>query len=316
MENLARSTTLRKTDIIGSMENEKQFVIAHLSDLHLTASDYHSRRNPKIFGALKGMNEAFRNIIKSQPIRDANLIIVTGDITDRGDIGTWAYFWKEIEAAGLSDRVMVVPGNHDVCCLGARMPFKKKTHRQRDLEKVNNGLQIGNQPAQFPWVREYDKHIVIFGLNSNNLGNITFLSNAIGRIGQDQLLGFAKQLYMHRNVPVKIVVLHHGPNITEKADVKKRGGKLMSKLALAGRHIPNRQQRILMLLCLSHGVQLIAHGHVHKAEDRIVNGIRIVGAPPTTQPISRTRRNTYQFYTYTIQGQDARVNTKLEKIQI
>jgi 3',5'-cyclic AMP phosphodiesterase CpdA len=300
-----------------SMENEKQFVIAHLSDLHLTASDYHSRRNPKIFGTLTGMNEAFRTIIKSQPIRDADLTIVSGDVTDRGDIESWLYFWKEIEAAGLSDRVMVVPGNHDVCCLGARMPFKKKTHRQRDLEKVNNGLQIGNQSAQFPWVREYDKRVVIFGLNSNNLGNITFLSNAIGRIGHDQLVSFAEQLYMHRHTPVKIVVLHHGPHIMEQTDVKKGGRKLMGKLMLTGRRIPNRLQRILLLLCLSHGVQLIAHGHVHKAEDRIVNGVRIVGAPPTTQPIVRTnRRNTYQFYTYTIHGHETRVHTKLEKITI
>jgi 3',5'-cyclic AMP phosphodiesterase CpdA len=299
------------------MENEKQLVIAHLSDLHLTALDHQRRHNAKFFTSIKGMNEAFRNIIKSQPIRDADLIIVTGDVTDRGDIETWEFFWKEIKAAGLSDRIMVVPGNHDVCCLGARMPFKKKTHRQRDLEKVNNGLQIGNQSAQFPWVREYDKRVVIFGLNSNNLGNITFLSNAMGRIGQDQLLSFAEQLYKHRSAPVKIVVLHHGPNITEQTDVKKRGKKLMGRLMLTGRRIPNRQQRALLLLCLSHGVQVIAHGHVHKAEDRIVNGIRIVGAPSTTQPISRTSRsNTYQFYTYTIQGHEARVNTKLEKIQI
>jgi 3',5'-cyclic AMP phosphodiesterase CpdA len=299
------------------MENEKQFVIAHLSDLHLTASDKHSRRNAKIFGSLKGMNEAFRNIIKSRPIRDADLIIVTGDITDRGDIESWVFFWNQIKAAGLSDRVMVVPGNHDVCCLGARLPFKKKTHRQRDLEKVTNGLRIGNQSAQFPWVREYDKRIVIFGLNSNNLGNFSFLSNAMGRIGRDQLLSFAEQLYMHRSAPVKIVVLHHGPNITEKTAVKKRGRKLMGKLMLTGRRIPNSQQRILLFLCLSHGVQLIAHGHVHKAEEHIVNGIRIVGASPTTQPISRTNRsNTYQFYTYTIQGQQTSVNTKLEKIQI
>ena len=91
----------------------------------------------------------------------------------------------------------------------------------------------------------------------------------------------------------------------------------MGKLILIGRRIRKSQQRILLLLCLSQGVQLIAHGHAHQAEDRIVNGIRIVGAPPTTQPISRTgRRNTYQFYTYTIPGQEACVNTKLEKIQI
>ena len=301
----------------GSMENEKQFVIAHLSDLHLTASDNQGRRNAKIFGTLKGMNEAFRNLVKSRPIRDADLIIVTGDITDRGDIETWVFFWNQIKAAGLSDRVVVVPGNHDVCCLGARLHFTKKLYRQRDLEKVNNGLQIGNQPAQFPWVREYDKRVAIFGLNSNNLGNFTFLSNAKGKIGQNQLLSFAEQLYTHRNAPVKIVVLHHGPNITEQTAVKKRGTKLMGKLMLTGRRIPNRQQRALLLLCLSHGVQLIAHGHVHKAHDRIVNGIRIVGAPPTTQPISRTSHgNTYQFYTYTIHSQQTSVNTKLEKIQI
>ena len=123
--------------------------------------------------------------------------------------------------------------------------------------RVNNGLQIGNQSAQFPWVREFDKRVVIFGLNSNNLGNFTFLSNAKGKIGQNQLLSFAEQLYTHRNVPVKIVVLHHSPHITEQTDVKKRGGKLMGRLMLTGRRIPNRQQRILLLLCLSHGVQLI-----------------------------------------------------------
>ncbi len=301
----------------GSMENEKQFVIAHLSDLHLTALDSQSRRKAKIFGFQKSMNEAFGNIIKSRPIRDADLIIVTGDVTDRGDMESWVYFWKEIKAAGLSGRVIVVPGNHDACCLGARLSFTKKAYRQRDLEKVNNGLQIGNQSAQFPWVREYDKRVAIFGLNSNNLGNFTFLSNAKGRIGQDQLSSFAEQLYTHRHAAVKIVVLHHGPHITEQTVVKKRGRKLMGKLMLTGRRIPNRQQSILLLLCLSHGVGLIAHGHVHKAQDRTVKGIRIVGAPPTTQPISGTNRsNTYQFYTYTIQGHDTCVNTKLEKIQI
>jgi 3',5'-cyclic AMP phosphodiesterase CpdA len=299
------------------MENEKELLIAHLSDLHLTSPDRQSRRKARIFRSLKDTNEVFRNIIKSQPIRDANLIIITGDITNRGDIESWEFFWEEIKAAGLSDRIIVVPGNHDVCCLGARLPFKKKAYRQRDLEKVNNGLQIGNQSAQFPWVREYDKRVAIFGLNSNNLGNLSFLSNAMGRLGQDQLLSFAEQLYMHRDVPVKIVVLHHSPNIPEKTAAKKRGRKLMGKLMLAGRRMRKSQQRVLMLLCLSHGVQVIAHGHAHKAEDRVVNGIRIVGAPPTTQPISSTSRgDTYQFYTYTIQGQDMRVNTKLEKIQI
>jgi len=299
------------------MEGTKQFVIAHLSDLHLTASDDQSRRRSRIFNTLRGMNEAFRKIIKSEAIRQADLIIVTGDITDRGDIVSWHLFWKEIRDAGLGGRVMVVPGNHDVCCLGARMPFQKKAHRQSDLERAGNGLQIGNQATHFPWVREFNKRVVVFGLNSNNLGNVTALSNAMGRIGHSQLLSFAEQLYTHRNAPVKIVVLHHGPSITEKTPLRKQGRKLMGRLIMTGRLIPNRQQRVLLLLCLSHGVKMIAHGHVHKAEDRVVHGVRIIGAPPTTQPAGTMGgRNVYQFYTYTIGGHDDRVHAELQKIQI
>jgi 3',5'-cyclic AMP phosphodiesterase CpdA len=295
------------------MEN-KQFVIAHLSDLHLTAAEHQGRGRARVLDYLNGANEAFKKIIKSQPICEADLIIVTGDVTDRGDIESWKLFWKEVKEAGISNKIFVVPGNHDVCCLGARLPFKKKVHRQRDLEKAGIGLQMGNQATQFPWFREFNKHVVVFGLNSNNLGNITYLSNAMGRIGHSQLLSFAEQLYIHRNTPVKIVVLHHGPSIIDKNE-KKRGRKLMGKLMLTGRKIPRRQQRHLLLLCLSHGVRVIAHGHVHKAEDRVVDGVRIVGAPSTTKPASKAGgKNVYQFYTYTIQGADARVSTKLHKV--
>jgi len=299
------------------MESEKQVVIAHLSDLHLTASDDQSRSRPRVFGSLKGMNEAFRKIMKSQPIRQADLVIVTGDVTDRGDIESWHLFWKEIKEAGLSDKVMIVPGNHDACCLGARLPFKKMTHRQEDIEKTGNGLRIGNHGTQFPWVRQFDKRVVIFGLNSNNLGNISVLSNAMGRLGHPQLLSFAEQLCAHREAAVKIVVLHHSPSILEKTGDKKVRGKLMSRLLFTGRRIARSQQRVLLLLCLSHGVQIIAHGHAHKAEDRTVYGVRIVGAPSTTQPVFKTgTRNVYQFFTYTIHGHHGRVDTKLQRIQV
>jgi 3',5'-cyclic AMP phosphodiesterase CpdA len=299
------------------MVNDKHFVIAHLSDLHLTSSDDKSRSRPRMFGSIKGMNEAFRKIIKSEPVTQANLIIVTGDVTDRGDIESWKIFWKEIKEAGLSEKVLVVPGNHDVCCLRARLPFKKKKHCRKDLKKTSSALQIGNQETEFPWARKFDGHVAIFGLNSNNAGNISILSNAIGRIGYYQLLSFAQKLYTHRNVPVKIIVLHHSPKIPHKSPSRKRGGKIVNRLLFIGRQIPVRQQRALLMLCLSHGVKLIAHGHVHKAHEHLVNGIHIVGAPPTTQPIHTTsNRNLYQFFIYTIEKEDGRINTKLRTIKI
>jgi 3',5'-cyclic AMP phosphodiesterase CpdA len=217
----------------------------------------------------------------------------------------------------LSGKTLVVPGNHDVCCLGARLSLGKKIYRQNDLEKAGNGLEIGNQETKFPWAREFERRIVVFGLNSNNLGNFTILSNSMGRIGHDQLLSFAEQLHKYRDIPVKLVVLHHCPNIPGKTPAKKRARKLAGRLARVWLQIPKSQRRILQLLCLSHGVKVIAHGHSHKAEAHIVNGVYIVSAPPTTEPISKTRDGSvYQFYTYTIDSQNRHVDTNLRTIQI
>ena len=299
------------------MNNNKQLVIAHLSDLHLTASDDLSRSHPRILGTIKGMNEAFRKIVGSDAIREADLIIITGDITDRGDMESWKLFWQIIKDAGLSDRVLVVPGNHDVCCFGARKSFRKKTHRKTDLEKALSGLKIGNHEAKFPWARVFDKRVVVFGLNSNNLGNFTVFSNSMGRIGHDQLLSFAERLYEYRDIPVKLVVLHHCPNITKKTIFREQTRKLVGRLARVWLHIPKSQRRTLQLLCLSHGVKVIAHGHSHKAQAHIVNGVCIVGAPPTTEPISAINgKNVYQFYTYTICDRNSLVDTNLRTIQV
>ena len=108
------------------MAKQKPFRIVHLSDLHLTRTDGARRSEPNLFKALKGMNSAFRKIVISKPIQKADIILVTGDVTDRGNIESWAVFWDGIHSAGLIDRTYVIPGNHDVCCLGIRPPGKRK----------------------------------------------------------------------------------------------------------------------------------------------------------------------------------------------
>jgi 3',5'-cyclic AMP phosphodiesterase CpdA len=289
------------------MPEQKPFKIAHLSDLHLTKTDGARRSEPNLFKALKGMNEAFRKIVASKPIQTSDLILVTGDVSDRGDLESWQVFWEAIENAGLTDRTLVVPGNHDVCCLGARLPGKRKAYRENDLKKAVNGLKLGKQQAKFPWVCHPDPRVVIFGLNSNNLGNLNVATNAMGEVNYYQLSSLASKLHKYRDVPVKIVALHHSPNIPGEETARKRGQKPYSKLERLGHQIPDGERHALHLLCITHRVRLLLHGHLHMAEDRRIGGVRVIGSPATTEPSTSPEKLDYQFYTHIVNGDGSTV---------
>lgn len=293
------------------MTHGTDFRIVHLSDLHLTADDAAARSEPKLFGRLTGMNAAFRQVLRAAPIQQAQLVVCTGDITDRGDLAAWYVFWNGLADAGLADRVLVVPGNHDVCCLGVRAPWEKGA--QADWDKAVAGLRLGHQPTKFPWARTPDPRVVVFGLNSNNLGNYSAITNALGKLGLYQLQGFADKLHVHRNVPVKIVLLHHSPNIPEDATAIRRGQRPLGPLQRRVHQIPEDQRRALRLLCISHRVRLILHGHLHLVEDRRVGGIRIVGSGASTEPDAG---GMCQFWTYDVLGNGGRVIRKRHTVQI
>jgi len=293
------------------MPKTEPFRIVHLSDLHLTSSDDAFRSEMKLFGRLNGMNAAFRRIVHAPLIQEADLILFTGDITDRGEIEAWKVFWSAVKDAGLSDRSLVIPGNHDVCCLGVRAPWDQGA--QADWAKAVAGLRLCGQPTKLPWVRTPDPRVAVFGLSSNNLGNLTALSNAMGHVGYFQLQSLAEKLHVHRDVPVKIVVLHHSPNIPEESTAVKREQRPFSPLQRQAHQIPQDQRRALRLLCITHRVRLILHGHLHMAEDRRVGGIRIVGSCATTEP---NKDGQYQFYRFDVLGNGNRVSRKLCRVSV
>ncbi|MBC8871590.1 MAG: metallophosphoesterase [Planctomycetes bacterium] len=215
--------------------------------------------------------------------------------------------------AHLSDRILVLPGNHDVCCLGARMP--REGLRDEDLKKAVAGLKMGRQPTKFPWAQRPDPRVVVFGINSNNLGNMTGATNAMGRIGYFQLKALAGKMYKYRNVPVKIVALHHSPNIPEAETAERRGQHPMGPLGRLAHQVPTEQRHGLLLLCVAHRVRLVLHGHLHMKEDRRVTGVRIVGAPATTQPVPKSRSE-FPYYRYTVQGAASRVRTAYRTVTV
>jgi len=114
--------------------NKPPYRIVHLSGLHLTtSSDAKARSELNMFGKLHGMNVAFRKLVHAKPVQESDLVLVTSDVTDRGDIGSWHVFWEAIKGAGLLRRVLVVPGNHDIYCLC--------THYQRSLKVYAGNLR-------------------------------------------------------------------------------------------------------------------------------------------------------------------------------
>jgi 3',5'-cyclic-AMP phosphodiesterase len=299
------------------MASPKPYRIVHLSDLHLTRTPGARRTELGVFSPLKGMNATFAGVLASKPVQQADLAIITGDVTDRGDLAAWQVFWKTVKQAGMQKRIFVVPGNHDVCCLGARLPLKKKAYRASDVKKAIDGLKLGGQATRFPFVARPDRRVVVFGVNSNNLGNLSVLSNAMGKLGYFQLVSLASKLHKYRDVPVKIIALHHSPNIPQVETAKKRGQPPMSALARKGHQIPQEQRQALRLLCITHRVRLLIHGHLHQAEDRRVSGVRIIGAPATTEPLpGKGKKLAYQFYSYTVQGRGGRVRCELKTVKI
>jgi 3',5'-cyclic AMP phosphodiesterase CpdA len=302
-----------------SSSGHRPFRIAHLSDLHLTADNADARHEPKLANRLTGMNDTFRRIAAAQPIQQADLMLVTGDITDQGQARAWQQFRKTVADAGLAARTLVVLGNHDVCSLSPRIGSHKEL-RRTDLDRARRGLVLCGQPARYPWALEVRKDIVVFGLDSNNSGNLSPVTNAIGRLGFRQLAAFAGLLHKHRDAAIKIVMLHHSPSIANRPASWRRGRPPVGMVTRWLHQLPEEDRRAFRLLCLTHRVRLILHGHLHEAEDRLVNGLRIVGAPAATEPLSLSAAAStprrFPFFHYTVGSPSGRITRALRTIAL
>ncbi len=74
--------------------------IAHLSDLHLTATDDGRRKEDRA----RNMNANLCRLLHHAPIQEAELVAVTGDVSDRGELAAWNVLWAAVKDAS-------IPGN-------------------------------------------------------------------------------------------------------------------------------------------------------------------------------------------------------------
>jgi 3',5'-cyclic AMP phosphodiesterase CpdA len=84
--------------------------LAHLSDLHLTEGE----KVRMVERARPGGNRAFAALLTRPELARADAVVITGDVTDRGTAKSWQRTRALIEAAGIADHVILVPGNHDL----------------------------------------------------------------------------------------------------------------------------------------------------------------------------------------------------------
>lgn len=84
--------------------------IVHLSDLHLVeAPTVRMIEQPQ-----PGGNACLPQLLDAPELADAELLLFTGDLTDRGTSLSWRCFLDAIEERRWAERVVLVPGNHDL----------------------------------------------------------------------------------------------------------------------------------------------------------------------------------------------------------
>jgi 3',5'-cyclic AMP phosphodiesterase CpdA len=285
----------------------ERITLAHVSDLHLTAEDGAARSEVRLLGGLRGMNRNFGRLLADPPLRRADLVVVTGDVTDRGDLAAWERFWEMAETAGLAGRLAVLPGNHDVCCLGLR----RTRPRVEDWARMRAGLARGGHESAFPWIRRLGPDAALFAVDSTNAGNASALDNARGRLGREQLVALGRALALYADVPHKFLLLHHSPNIPEAATSRRRGEAPTPWWERGAMQLDPFDRRALRLLAAVFRVKAILHGHTHDSLDRTVGGVRIVGAPAATEPDAA---GALRYKLLTLYPESGRLQARLRRV--
>lgn len=127
--------------------------IAHLSDIHVVGERYGFRIESGRSGP-RG-NERLRQALKQLEALDASdpldAILITGDVTDAGRSTEWAEFLDTLAShPQLAERVLVLPGNHDVNIVDRANPARLDlpTSPNRRLRRIRVLAAIGKLQGQ------------------------------------------------------------------------------------------------------------------------------------------------------------------------
>jgi hypothetical protein len=139
----------------GPIENGWSLI--HWSDLHLT-SDLDTNR---LSGAGPGGNAELERTIREneQRLRQAKLVLLTGDMTDGGTAEEWGAFIN-LMPPWLLDKTIMLPGNHDVNITNPHQLLEVETGefvlRRLRLIRMMAALDLVQGTRAYVWTNEGD----------------------------------------------------------------------------------------------------------------------------------------------------------------
>jgi 3',5'-cyclic AMP phosphodiesterase CpdA len=216
-------------------------------------------------------------------------IVVTGDLVNIGLPREHINALAWLESLGPSDRVTVIPGNHDIY---SRLRADPGTGRwARYMASDAAGKQYVGTAALFPFVRVLDR-VALIGLNS---AVPTPPLVASGRLGKEQLERLSAVLErLGRAGLFRLVLIHHPP-LTGQA-----------------RHLRALEDAAELQAVLTRlGAELVIHGHNHHnmlAWCASASGrIPVVGAPSAAQARPYKGEPLARYNLYLVEGPPWRI---------
>ncbi len=103
---------------------EQPLRIAHLSDLHINEGD----DVRMVERATPGGNLVLPSLLDHPEVAKSDVLLFTGDTTDRGTAVSWRCFLDALEERGLQDRAILVPGNHDIALVDPLEGLRERNH--------------------------------------------------------------------------------------------------------------------------------------------------------------------------------------------
>jgi len=280
----------------------KEFLIAHISDLHLNPVYFPERTN------------LFRSLLHQCKQMNVDHIVITGDITNQAKEEEMEHFRSVLKEFSLLDgkKVTVIIGNHDIfggpyhaedvlkfpsLCKVADYDMKVEEF-YKGTKETFEGAKFFSSKTIFPFLKIIGD-IAIVGVNSVARWNA--LKNPIGSNGKvdDEQHEALKTIFKSALLKGKhvIVAIHHHFNKTGDVKVKSKFERLWNAFESATMKLHKKKK----LLKLFHhaGVKTILHGHVHHHSDYHRGGIHCLNAGGSIIPSNGAKQ---AFHLYAVHG--------------
>jgi len=271
------------------------FVLAHLSDVHLSAPprlvELAGKRGLGFINWHRGRKHIFRRDVLDAITRDIQAaapdhIAVTGDLVNFSVPPEYAKARAWLETLGSPSSVTVIPGNHDIYVPWAR------TAPAAFWDDYMRG--DGNAaPGVFPFLRRRGDLALIALCSALPTGPFM----ATGKLGDSQLAALAEALDNNRGL-FRTVLIHHPPESPPQRYLR----RLIDGPAF---------RRVLA----EHGAELVLHGHDHCFSLIWLDGpqsrIPAAGVPSASARVPHHGEDSAGYHLFRIDGDGGRFRCEM-----